>query len=159
MANIKQSDVASTDQTSGSSIAKAAETGKLLPVSALYHVTPDPPDARADGIEPNNGNGESAANQGKSKVSVKAKTSELSGDSEQIRNRTIASAVTELNDFVQNEKRDLEFVVKDEAGVSVVRVTNRKSGELIRQIPGDEVIDLARKLNDQEPLRLFSAQV
>lgn len=159
MASFKQSDVASTNQSSGSSIAKAAGSGKLLPVSALYHVTPDGSDSRANGIAPHNGNAETQANQGKSEVSCKQEKSDLSGDSEQIRNRTIVSAVTQLNDFVQNEKRDLEFVVKDEAGVSVVRITNRKSGELIRQIPGDEVIDLARKLNDQEPLHLFSAQV
>jgi len=159
MANIKQSDVASTNQTSGSSIAKAAESGKQLPVSALYHVTPDPSKSPANGIEPQNGNGSAEENQSKSKAYSEDKKIDLSGDSEQIRNQTIVSAVTELNDFVQNEKRDLEFVVKDEAGVSVVRVTNRESGELIRQIPGDEVIDLARKLNDQEPLRLFSAQV
>lgn len=159
MANIKQSDVASTNLTSGSSIAKAAASGKLMPVSAPYHVTPDLPDSRAIGIEPHNGKAEPASNRDKSKASLKNKEAGLNGDSEQTRNRTIVSAVTALNDFVQNEKRDLEFVVKDEAGVSVVKITNRKSGELIRQIPGDEVIDLARKLNNQEPLRLFSAQV
>jgi flagellar protein FlaG len=159
MANIKQSDVASTNQSSGSSIAKAAGDGKILPVSAPYHLTPDLTDTRANGIEPHNGSADSEGRQGKSETSSIDKKPELSGDKEQIRNQTIATAVTELNDFVQSEKRDLEFIVKDEAGVSVVRVTNRKSGELIRQIPGDEVIDLARKLNDQEPLRLFSAQV
>ncbi len=159
MANIKQSDVASTKQSSGSSIAKAAASGKLLPVATLYHVTPDGSDSRANGIEPHSEQGETESKQGKSMVLANKQKPDLSGDSEQIRNRTIVSAVTKLNDFVQNEKRDLEFVVKDEAGVSVVKITNRKSGELIRQIPGDEVIDLARKLNDLEPLRLFSAQV
>jgi flagellar protein FlaG len=159
MANIKQSDVASTNQTSGSSIAKAAASGKLLPVSALYHVTPDGSDSRANGIEPHSDHAETESKQDKSKAFSDEQKPDLSGDREQIRNRTIVSAVTKLNDFVQNEKRDLEFVVKDEAGVSVVKITNRKSGELIRQIPGDEVIDLARKLNELEPLRLFSAQV
>jgi len=80
-------------------------------------------------------------------------------ESEQLRGRDVASAITKLNDFVQNEKRDIEFAINDEAGVSVVKVVSRETGELIRRIPGEEVVDLARKLNDQEPLRLFSAQV
>ncbi len=159
MASIKQSDVASGNPPSGSSIVKAAESGKVLPVSALYHTEPDSPKHGANGIEPHNGNAEAGEKQVNHGNAYDNKHQGLSGDSEQIRNRTIVSAVTALNDFVQNEKRDLEFVVKDEAGVSVVKITNRQSGELIRQIPGDEVIDLARKLNDQEPLRLFSAQV
>jgi flagellar protein FlaG len=159
MANIKQTDVASSKPTSGSSIAKAAGSGKVLPASAPYHLQPDLPEPRATGIEPHNGKADSADNQDKSKAFYEQRKVGLSGDSEQIRNMTIGSAVTALNDFVQNEKRDIEFVVKDEAGVSVVKITKRDTGELIRQLPGNEVIDLARKLNDQQQLRLFSAQV
>ncbi len=159
MANIKQTDVASATQSSGSSIAKAAASGKVLPLSAPEHLQPDLPDQRATGIEPHNGKADSADNRDKSKAFLEQRKPGLSGDSEQIRNMTIGSAVTALNDFVQNEKRDIEFIVKDEAGVAVVKITNRESGELIRQLPGNEVIDLARKLNDQQPLRLFSAQV
>lgn len=158
MANIKQTDVA-RDQGSGSSIAKAASSGKLLPGTAAQRLNAYSSNSAAFGIGPHNEQaGLNESNEG-SLAGTTGKQGGTSSDNEQLRSRSIASAVTALNDFVQNEKRDLEFSVMEEAGISVVKITNRKSGELIRQIPGDEVVDLARKLNDREPLRLFSALV
>jgi len=66
------------------------------------------------------------------------------------------SAVVELNKFVQSENRDLFFSIDDNLGEVVVRVVNRESGELIRQIPNEVVLDLAVKARDNEPLQLIS---
>ena len=68
----------------------------------------------------------------------------------------INEAVSELNNFVQSEQRDLMFSVDEGSGDVVVRVVDRTSGELIRQIPNDVVLDLAAKARDNEPLQLIS---
>lgn len=158
MAIIKQTDVAS-DQHSGSSIAKVARSGKPLPYPSAGYLNNYSSDPKAEGIEPHDEQADSKREQGELQATKVVQQDYSGSDKEQLRSSSIASAVTALNDYVQNEKRDLEFTVKDEAGIAVVKITNRKSGELIRQIPGEEVVDLARKLNDREPLRLFSALV
>ena len=84
---------------------------------------------------------------------------QISSENEQTPEDMLASAVTQLNDYVQNEQRTIEFIVDEEAGLTVIRVTDRESGELIRQLPGDEIISLARKLNEQNTFNLFSAKV
>lgn len=68
-------------------------------------------------------------------------------------------AVAKLNDYVQNTERKLNFQLDEEAGVTIIRVFDRQSEELIRQIPTEEAVSLAQKLNQEEPLLLFSAQV
>jgi len=40
-----------------------------------------------------------------------------------------------------------------------VRVYDKVSEELIRQFPNEEALTLAQRLNQDEPLLLFSAQV
>jgi len=70
----------------------------------------------------------------------------------------VKEAVAKLNDYVQSTQRDLYFSVDEATGKTVVQVVDRGSDEVVRQIPDDVVLNLARKLNSQEPLRLFSAQ-
>lgn len=68
-------------------------------------------------------------------------------------------AVAKLNDYVQHTERKLNFQVDEESGLTIIRVFDKQSDELIRQIPSEEVVSLAQKLNQEEPLMLFSAQV
>jgi len=70
----------------------------------------------------------------------------------------VNTAVAELNDYVQSEKRDLLFSIEDASGDMVVRVVDRDSGELIRQIPHQVVLDLAAKVKQNEPLQLINMQ-
>ncbi|WP_439134330.1 flagellar protein FlaG [Pseudomaricurvus sp.] len=70
----------------------------------------------------------------------------------------VNQAVAELNSYIQNEQRDLMFHVDEDTGDTVVRVVDRSSGDLIRQIPNDVVLDLAAKARDNEPLQLISMQ-
>lgn len=75
------------------------------------------------------------------------------------KDEAVEQAVAKLNDYVQNTERKLEFQLDDDSGEVVVRVYDRRSDELIRQIPNEEALELAKKLNQEEPLMLFSAQV
>lgn len=158
MSSIKQSDVAS-NPNSGSSIVQAANSGNNLPPEADQIGQRNPIETYVEHIEPQNVELDDTGLPGGPNEVEDSGVSQLEGDSVQLRNDALNTAITKLNDFVQNEKRDIEFSVNAEAGVSVVKVLSRQSHELIREIPGEEVVDLARKLNDQEPLRLFSAQV
>ena len=67
--------------------------------------------------------------------------------------------MAKLNDYVQSVQRDLEFSLDDSTGISVITVRDRQSSEVIRQIPSEVTLQLAQKLNNEEPLLLFSAQV
>ena len=69
----------------------------------------------------------------------------------------IEQAVTEINDYVQSVQRDLHFSVDEDSGETVVRVRDKESGELIRQIPEDIFLSLAQNLKDNQPIHLFDA--
>lgn len=74
----------------------------------------------------------------------------------EISHEEINRAVAQMNEFVQSERRDLSFSVDEDAGVTVVRVTDSTSGELIRQIPHEVVLDLAASARKNEPVQLLS---
>jgi flagellar protein FlaG len=67
-------------------------------------------------------------------------------------------AVQEIEKFVQSVKRNLEFSIDEPSGKVVVKVIASDSGEVVRQIPNEEVLRLANSLNDASSL-LFSAKV
>jgi flagellar protein FlaG len=70
---------------------------------------------------------------------------------------TIEQAVTEINDYVQSVQRDLHFSVDKDSGETIIRVRDKESGELIRQIPEDIFLSLAQNLKDNQPIHLFDA--
>ena len=70
---------------------------------------------------------------------------------------TVEDAVTELNTYVQSIQRDLHFSIDEDSGVTVVRVRDKESGELIRQIPEDIFLNLAQKLKDDNTISLLDA--
>lgn len=68
----------------------------------------------------------------------------------------LMQAVAEMNQYIQNEQRDLQFSVDESSGHTIVRVVERNSGDLIRQIPNEVVIDLARHARSEESPPLIS---
>ena len=68
-------------------------------------------------------------------------------------------AVSQLNDFVQNVQRDLQFEVDNDMGQTIVRVVDQQTQEVIRQIPDEVALRLAEKLQQDEPLTLFNIKV
>jgi flagellar protein FlaG len=60
----------------------------------------------------------------------------------------LRDAVNQINEYVQTVQRDLAFSVDGESGRTVIRVIDSSSGELIRQIPSEEVLALASYLQD-----------
>ena len=66
-------------------------------------------------------------------------------------------AVKTANDFVQTVQRDLHFSIDDETDRTVVKVVESSSGEVIRQIPDETFLELARKMKEQGQVNLVDA--
>lgn len=64
------------------------------------------------------------------------------------RKKELNSAVKHLSGYVQNINRELNFSVDQQLGKTVVTVLDEASGEVIRQIPSEEMLELARSLSD-----------
>jgi len=73
----------------------------------------------------------------------------------------VLGAVRNLNDFVQKSRRELNFSVDDQTGRTVVKVIDRETKEVIRQIPAEEVLAAARRFADEmdDKGNLFKVEV
>lgn len=71
----------------------------------------------------------------------------------------VEQVVAKLQDHLQRVERSLDFQMDDSTGRTVIKVFDRSSDTLIRQIPSEEALELAKRLGDSEPLGLFTAQV
>ena len=70
----------------------------------------------------------------------------------------VDEAVSNLNDYVQVIRRELEFRVDKDTGRTVVTVLDAETREVIRQIPREEVLALAKHLGTRKGL-LFSSDI
>lgn len=66
-------------------------------------------------------------------------------------------AVSDIQDFVQSVRRDINFQLDDSSGRVVVNVTEASSGDVIRQIPSEEALRLSENLSEIRSL-LFEAE-
>lgn len=60
----------------------------------------------------------------------------------------ISETVTEINDIIRSVQRDLAFNVDEDSGRTVISVIDSESGELIRQIPSEDLLAIATHLRD-----------
>ena len=63
----------------------------------------------------------------------------------------VAKAAADLQEFVKSMGRNLNFSVDETTGYHVVKVVNPDTGELIRQLPSEELLKISRdfqKLNN-----------
>lgn len=71
----------------------------------------------------------------------------------------VSNAVRRLRDYVQDMRRELHFSIDEESGYTVIRVIDPVSKEVIRQIPQEEILALARDIKeDKDRVRLLRAQ-
>ena len=70
----------------------------------------------------------------------------------------LQNAVDKVNDFVQNVQRDLLFSVDEDTERTVVKVIEASSGEIIRQIPDETFMELARKMKEYGEVQLVNAK-
>ncbi len=60
----------------------------------------------------------------------------------------IEETVSELNSYVQNIQRGIQFTVHEETGRSVITITDTKTGEEIRKFPSDQVLAMAAQISE-----------
>lgn len=89
---------------------------------------------------------------------VEAKADQ-SGKQQQEKEVHLKEAVTKLNDYIQSVQRNLEFNVDDDSGRTVVKVVDRNTNEVVRQIPNEQALEMAQNLQQDEPLSLFTMKV
>ena len=71
---------------------------------------------------------------------------------------TLDEAVESLQAFAKSSHRNLDFSIDEDSGQTVVKVVASDTGEVIRQIPTEVALKLARNLKDADGL-LFNDKV
>ena len=61
---------------------------------------------------------------------------------------TLRAVVKQIESFLKGNERSLSFSVDEATGRTVISVRDAASGELIRQIPGEDALRVARALAD-----------
>ncbi|NOY85476.1 MAG: flagellar protein FlaG [Nitrospirae bacterium] len=64
----------------------------------------------------------------------------------QMTNEAIQKTVKQLNEFSRSQGRNLQFSVDKVSDLTVITVVNKETNEVIRQIPSEEVVRLARQI-------------
>jgi flagellar protein FlaG len=70
----------------------------------------------------------------------------------------VEAAVAQMNEFIQSTQRDLHFTYDKDAGETVVKVLDRETQQVIRQIPDETFLKLARNKDFDGSMHLLSAQ-
>ncbi len=71
----------------------------------------------------------------------------------------LEKAVAKLNEYVQSVQRDIIFGIDTGSEEPSVTVVDRESRKLVRQFGSKEALEMAKKVDIQEPFSLFKAQV
>jgi flagellar protein FlaG len=122
---------------------------KLVPVTALRNKQTEPKAAESDS------SAVKTQVNGLIAEDAKAQTAALNTD-EASRTETkppleeVKSATKEANSMLQAVNRNLEFKVDDSTSKVVVKIVDSKSGEVVRQIPSEEVLAFIKRMQELE---------
>jgi len=78
-------------------------------------------------------------------AAIEIKPSNVQKES-QITQEVVAKAALQIQNFVQEMGRNLSFTVDETTGYNVVRVMNPETNEVIRQLPSEELLKIARSM-------------
>lgn len=71
----------------------------------------------------------------------------------------LEQAVSKLNRYVQTVQRDIYFDLDPLSGEPSVTVLDRESRQVLRQFQSSEALELASKVDSDEPITLFKTKV
>lgn len=69
-------------------------------------------------------------------------------EKKQVEVAEVKQATKQVNDFVKQIDRDLEFSVDDASGRVIITVRDHESGKIIRQIPPEELLVIAKLVKE-----------
>ncbi len=70
----------------------------------------------------------------------------------------IDDTVERLNEIVQTVERNLQFSIDKQSGDAIIKVIDKKTQEVIRQIPSEEVMAIRNNIEELKGI-IFSAEV
>lgn len=70
----------------------------------------------------------------------------------------VEAAVKQMNEYIQSTQRDLSFSYDKLSGETVVKVLDRGTQQVIRQIPDETFLKLARGKDSEGSFQLLNAQ-
>jgi flagellar protein FlaG len=71
----------------------------------------------------------------------------------------IDDAVKALNDHVQQLRRELQFSVDEDSGRTIIKVLDMETKQIIRQIPPEDALNFARRLNEGGDLEIVDTYI
>ncbi|KOO07039.1 flagellar protein FlaG [Vibrio hepatarius] len=74
---------------------------------------------------------------------------EASKEREKLNRETRERLVEQMNDFISSINKGLSFRVDEASGRDVVTIYEADTGDIIRQIPDEEVLEIVRRLREQ----------
>ncbi len=74
----------------------------------------------------------------------------------QIHTPDLQDTVSRLNQFVQSVDRQLQFSIDTRSGLTVIKVVDTQTHQVIRQIPAKDVLALARQMHEANKGALFA---
>ena len=80
-------------------------------------------------------------------ANTEIKDSNISSNSQPTR-EAVARAAEQIQSFVKEMGRNLSFSVDQVTGYNVVRVVNPDTNEVIRQLPSEELLKIARSMEN-----------
>ncbi|MBB1361908.1 flagellar protein FlaG [Shewanella sp. SR44-4] len=77
-----------------------------------------------------------------------SRTTEQVNQATKVDSEELNQAVSDIAASMNVMQKGLAFKVDEESGIQIVKVIDVTTGELIRQIPNEEALDIAKKLNE-----------
>lgn len=74
------------------------------------------------------------------------------GGGKAVESESTADTIAQINDYLQSHGRNLKFKIDKDTGRTVVQVIDSATDEVLRQIPPQEILDIAKRLGDVEGL-------
>ncbi len=64
----------------------------------------------------------------------------------EVNSEKLQETVREMNQKVQNLRRNLQFSIDEQSGRTVIKVIDSETHEVVRQIPSEEILNVAHRL-------------
>lgn len=71
----------------------------------------------------------------------------------------VEQAVTQVNDHLQSQHRELLFSVDKSTGGTLIKVVDQKTGQVLRQIPPEYMVQLAQALQKENHLNTIGVKL
>ena len=133
----------------------AVDNGRNVPLS----VSGAPPTDTADSKTSKAPNGLRVVSNNQADSIDRRTTKETTNDSLLEDKQAVETQIEKLQEFNQSIDRSLQFKVDEELGVTIVRVIDKETDELIRQFPPEELINLSRRLKELNDIDSASSGV